>query len=385
MNIRTMRTIDRVVGIPLCWIAGAALTILARRKIDPARHDVKHVLFIKFFGLGSVILSTSALSMVRSKNPESSLSFLTFSSNRGLLERLPLIDEILTVDPSNPWTFSKDLLAILKRLIRVRYDVVFDFEFFSKFSTLLSAATLAPIRVGFELPARWRSSLLTHSVPLVKGGHVKDAFCSQVQVLFEDSEPEDLVVPSLTDEDSEVIERRIGLHTGQIIVVNVNAGDTFLERRWPPERFASLITELSLESDFLFVLTGIATEREYVQSVIDKALLPQRCRNLAGQLTVPELGALLRLSSLVISNDSGPLHLAAVLGVPTIGLFGPESPAFYGPVGYSATSIYKKISCSPCMNVYDAKTFRCPYDARCMKNIQISDVKTVIDEVFAVA
>jgi len=134
-----------------------------------------------------------------------------------------------------------------------------------------------------------------------------------------------------------------------------------------------------------FALTGTLHERAYVQEVIDGTTIHERCWNAAGLLTIPELGALLQRCTLVISNDSGPLHLAACFGTPTIGLFGPESPDFYGPIGAAAFSIYKEIFCSPCMNVYGAKSFRCPFDAQCMKNIQIQDVVSLIEEVFAVA
>ncbi len=312
-----MRTLDRLLGIPLCWIAGGVLKFLPKRNVDLIHgKEVRNVLFIKFFGLGSIVLSTAALSMVWARFPGSTLTFLSFSSNRGLLERLPLIDDVMTLDPSDPWTFSRDLLSILRRLVRRRYDIVFDFEFFSKFSTLLSGISRAPYRVGFALPARWRSFLITHPVSLVKRGHVMDAFCSQVYALCSGAPASGLVPPTIFPEDAHSVERKIALNGAPFVVINANAGNTFLERRWPPDRFAALISELAGETDYLFVLTGTASERSYVQSVLDQTQFPERCRNVAGRLTTPELGALLRQCSLVISNDSGPLHLAAVLGVP---------------------------------------------------------------------
>lgn len=384
MRVQSMRNIDRFFGIPLCWILVAVLKLFPRRKAVTGSEPVRSILVMKFFGLGSIILSTAALSMLRTRFPRAEIAFLSFASNRDLLERIPLVDNVLTIEPSTVRTFFRDLLVVLRRLARTNYEIVFDFEFFSKFSTALSAISRAPFRVGFALPAIWRSRLLTHQVPLVKGHHVKEAFCSQVQALLGEIAVEDILPPVILPQDENSLQRKIPMNSGFIVAVNVNAGDTFLERRWSPDRFAELIEELSGESDFFFVLTGTSQERAYVQNVLDHTGIPERCWNAAGLLTIPELGALFQRCTLVISNDSGPLHLAAVLGIPTIGLFGPESPEFYGPVGSSASSIYRKIPCSPCMNVYSAKSFRCPFDAQCMKNIEVRDIMQTIEEMLAV-
>jgi ADP-heptose:LPS heptosyltransferase len=385
MQIQTMRNIDRFFGVPLCWIAAGFLSLIPRKKLALSQGEVRNILVIKFFGLGSIILSTAALSMLRTRFPDATITFLSFESNREILDRIPLIDNVVTIDTTTPWTFVRDLFLLLRMLSRTDYGIVFDFEFFSKFSTVLGGISRAPYRVGFSLPARWRSLLLTHPVSLVKGRHVKEAFCSQIQALFGDATVEDIMPPVLLPRDLTSLQHKLPLNHGSFVAVNVNAGDTFLERRWPADRFADLISTLSRESDFLFVLTGTRRERAYVQGVIDCTGSPERCWNAAGLITIPELGALLQRCTFVISNDSGPLHLAAALGAPTIGLFGPESPEFYGPVGSLATSVYKELPCSPCMNVYSAKTFRCPYDAQCMKNIQVSDVQQIIEEVLAVA
>jgi ADP-heptose:LPS heptosyltransferase len=385
MRIQTMRNIDRFFGVPLCWILGGILKLFPRKKVGVNPENVHNILVVKFFGLGSIILSTAALSMIRTRFPEATITFLSFESNRDLLERIPLVDNVVTMQTTALWTFSRDLFFLVRRLSRTNYEIVYDFEFFSKFSTVLAGISRAPYRVGFALPAMWRSRLLTHPVPLVKGRHVKEAFCSQVQTLPGDVDVEDMLPPVILPQDATSLQRKFPFDNASIIAVNVNAGDTFLERRWPADRFAELIDKLSRESDLCFVLTGTRLERGYVQEVIDRIAIPDRCWNAAGLLTIPELGALLQRCIMVISNDSGPLHLAAALGAPTIGLFGPESPEFYGPIGSLATSVYRQLPCSPCMNVYRAKSFRCPYDAQCMKNIQVNDVKQIIEEVLAVA
>ena len=374
MNVQTMRNIDRFLGIPLCWVLAGCLRILPPRRMDLRATEVRNILVVKFFGLGSILLSTGALSMMRTCFPKARITFLSFSSNEELLRRFPPVDEVMTLDPVRFLSFARDLLFCLRRIVQAEYDIAFDFEFFSKCSTMLCGLSRAPYRVGFALPTRWRTLHLTHNVMLPKEHHVIDAFRSQVRALCMDAELEDIVAPLLLDHDAHSLSQKIPLHEGSTVVMNVNAGETSLDRRWPASRFASLIAELASNNGYFFVLTGRESERAYVQGVIDRTNHSHRCFNAAGLLTIPELCALLRNCRLLISNDSGPVHLAAALGVPTIALFGPESPLFYGPVGNRAVNLYAGLPCSPCLNVYNAKVFHCPIGVKCLRDISVRQV-----------
>jgi ADP-heptose:LPS heptosyltransferase len=156
--------------------------------------------------------------------------------------------------------------------------------------------------------------------------------------------------------------------------MHVNTGPAFPERRWRAEYFAQVVRRIHVPVGASFSFIGTVSERSYVENVIERTGLRECCRNLAGMLSVPQLGALLERSSLVISNDSGPAHIAAALGVPVIAMYGPESPEFYGLIGTHTRAIYHRTECSPCMNVYDAKTFACPFNARCMEQIGVDEI-----------
>ncbi|MFN0158206.1 MAG: glycosyltransferase family 9 protein, partial [Bacteroidota bacterium] len=133
------------------------------------------------------------------------------------------------------------------------------------------------------------------------------------------------------------------------------------------------------ERRFFFI--GSRDEHEYVQRHLDsKPDLQKHVTNCAGVLSIGELAALFEQSSLLLTNDSGPMHIAASLGTPVVALFGPESPQFYGP-RTNARMIYKALNCSPCLNMYNAKLFHCPYNARCMSEISTAEVMHAIDEV----
>lgn len=387
MSIDVMRFVDRFVGVPLCWLLGISIPRTPQcDHASNARH-VRTILVIKFFGMGSILLSTPALSLMKRTFPRARLVFLSFRQNEELLGRIPTIDEVLTIDRSTVYSFVATTLTALKRVVAQKPDICFDFEFFSKFSTLLSGVSGAPIRVGFHLPTRWRSMIVTHQVQLDKRSHVRYAFCNQVESVTSsvDQIPE-IDRPRIIEVDHHSLMTKLPIAGKRIVVININAGSTFPERRWPSARFAELTSKLSREDSSLYCFIGSKEESSLVRAVISSTGCPDRCIDASGKLTIPELGALFQRCELLISNDSGPLHLAAALGTRTIALFGPESPDFYGPVHSGSSIIYKRISCSPCMNVYAAKQFHCPYDALCMREISVEEVlECVQSQIYAVA
>jgi len=176
----------------------------------------------------------------------------------------------------------------------------------------------------------------------------------------------------------------IGLET-QYVVINPNASNLRIERRWCSVNFASLTGRLLERFDGLnAVFTGSGSERRYVSDVV-KGISPQygsRVVNMAGLLPIGELIALLSGARLFITNDSGPLHLAASLGKKTIALFGPCSPGQYGNMP-GTISIYKNVYCSPCVHEFDIPP--CKGDNACMKAIGVDDVfetaVCVLDEI----
>ena len=379
MNINTMRTVDRFGGIPLCWAAGLWIKLL-RRPHDPPADQWNTVLVMKFFGLGSLLLSTPFLSALRPNVPRARIVYLTFAANGELLEKLPQPDVRLVIATSSLRSFVADTWRVIRTLRSLSVDVVFDLEFFSKFSTLLSTLTGAPVRVGYDLPTSWRRMNLSHPVPLDQSAHATRLFLAQLDPFGVKGE----TTPPITRLQSssgarQSMETKLGLqHNGfTVVTVNINAGATSHDRRWEPDRFVDVALELKeTVKPVRFFFTGTAEEFTYVQRALSRRpeLLPYAV-NCAGLLTLDEFVALLERTSLFLTSDSGPMHIAGSVRTPLVAMFGPESPQFYGPSGQSHV-IYKGISCSPCLNIYNAKHFVCPYQARCMSEISVQEVLT---------
>lgn len=382
MNVKTMRAIDRFAGVPLCWLAGL-FNAIARRNHSSAPSCPGTVLVVKFFGLGSVLLSTSFLTMLIENLPRARIVYLTFSPNRELLQLAGLPVEVIGISNSSLSAFISTAVAAVRRLRSVSIDVVFDLEFFSKFSTLVSVLCGARARVGFDLPVWWRRSNLTHPIPLEHSVHVIRLFSRQLGAIgIRAPEKIDPVALSSSPADKASMERKLRLATdgSEVICININASRTSLVRRWRPHRFAEVAGRL-LQQDpsrrICFI--GDDSERDYV----DAALRSyddggHALRNCCGALSLGELLALLQRSSFLLTNDSGPMHIAAAAGTPVVALFGPESPVFYAPRGKSKIC-YKALPCSPCLNVYNAKQVACPYNTRCMEEISTDEVLEAIE------
>jgi ADP-heptose:LPS heptosyltransferase len=139
------------------------------------------------------------------------------------------------------------------------------------------------------------------------------------------------------------------------------------------ERFTQLCQRLLIEvPQSWLVITGVASERKDAQFIRERVQSP-RCIDFTGQTSFRELLALYGISNLMITNDSGPAHFAALLSLPTIVLFGPETPRLYSPMGTKHKAMYAHFACSPCVSVYNGKQSPCT-DNRCLQAISTDKV-----------
>src|SRR5262249_18736042 len=141
----------------------------------------------------------------------------------------------------------------------------------------------------------------------------------------------------------------------RLVGVNVNAGELSLERRWPVERFAGVIEALVARHDDLrVVLTGAPGEAENVRRPFERLGEGARARTLvaAGLWSLDDFIAALERMACYVTNDSGPMHLAAAQGVPLVTLWGPSRPDSWAPPSRRHEILYENYPCSPCMHMF---------------------------------
>jgi len=346
--------------------------------------------------MGSTVLAYPAVAELKKRCPEAELFFLVFKQNAALFEILDLAPRanVITVDYQSPGRLLLSGLQAVRRLLRERIDTTIDMDFFSRLTALLSFLICRGNRVGFyryTSEGLYRGNLLTHRVLYSSLVHTGVAFMALVKTLFEDPDDEphyrgridaaDLVppqhVPSADDVDS--VRHKLeaaGIDGGggrSLILINPNSSDIFPLRKWPLEYFAELCEKLlaALPSCRL-AITGVASEHKDARYIQERATSP-RCVDFTGKTNFRELLALYSIANLLITNDSGPAHFASLLQLPTLVLFGPETPRLYGPLGNHHKNIYADFACSPCVSVYNGKKSPCS-ENRCLKSITVDEV-----------
>ena len=401
LSVDTMRAIDRWVGVPLCALASPFVMLADRiRGLFGVRtnQQPRRLLFIELSEMGSAIIVDPAMRDAQARGAE--IFFLIFKSNQPSLTLLNTVsrDNTFTIDASGLWPLIRDTLRFLVAARVKKIDTVIDLELFSRFTALLTGLCGARRRVGYHIfhgEGLWRGNMLTHRVHYNPHIHIAKNFLSLVHAAFSSAQEHPFSKIAIADDRLRIAQAEIPPTTRQAVLqrieslasqanmpfrhghtplflVNPNASDLLVQRRWAPERFSQLIDGLNARwPDCLILLTGSPSEKAYVEHVRTGSKT-QRAINFAGHVRFDELPALYDLADVMVTNDSGPGHFSSVTKLHTVVLFGPETPALYGSLGKSIP-ITAGLACSPCVSAANHRKTPC-MDNVCMQAIAVQQV-----------
>jgi ADP-heptose:LPS heptosyltransferase len=330
----------------------------------------------KLIGMGSILQATPLLKALKQQYPQCVLTFVSMRSNEDLIRRLNCVDEVVTLDDRNVLAMLITTMTAVTKLIWRRADLYFDLELYSAFASLLALGAMTRNRLGFyRHSVAFKNGIYTHLVFFNTRMPVRLLYLQLGRVAGVPPDQPDTIGPLRVDDGDrsgadQVIAEIAGWQSPtQYIAINPNASDLLLERRWPDEHVIQAIERL-VSLGHRVALIGAKNERPYVQSLVDR--LPSEMRSLvantAGRLTVGELLALLDASTCVLTNDSGPMHMAIALGRPTVCLFGPVDPEHYGQALPNVAMFYHRVFCSPCVHEVDQPP--CKGNNVCMQRIE---------------
>jgi ADP-heptose:LPS heptosyltransferase len=395
LDTRKLQIIDRFVGVPLC----ASLTLVRRLTGDrfvPERVEVpRKVLFVKLAEQGSTVLAYPAISRAIQLVGRENVFFLVFEENRFILDAMQLIppENVITIRHKHPLELAWEALRALLRVRRKRLDSAVDLEFFARGSAVLTFLSGARQRVGFHTffgDGPYRGDLMTHRLSYNPYLHTSQIFLLMVTALEQPvprSGKLSVPVPQIekwvpdfepTAGEQDQVRSLLRHETGnngepQIVLLNPNASDLLPLRKWPADRYVSLARRLlDAFPDIYIGLTGAPDEAGPIEAMVQEIGSP-RCFSLAGKTTLRQLLVLYTLSELLITNDSGPAHFAAMTQVHTLTLFGPETPALFGARTPRAITIWQGLACSPCVNAYNNRQSSCTNNV-CMQKITVDRV-----------
>ncbi len=382
------------------------------RSATLADRSFERILLIKLSSIGDVIHTIPLLNALRRRYPATRIDWLSKPTPAEFVRDLPALDQILlygehqTEAPQYKWDGvthfarlirDRRFLAMLSRLRAARYDLVIDMQGQMK-SGFVSMATGAPVRIGFDRPRKvvWEAEARTlppgamkHSWKGAREGswmaythcvrlptlaiHAVDRYLLVGDLLGFEQEAPDFSIPVRAEAEERldtILREHVGAMSRPPIVMT--PGSLWETKRWRPEGFAAVARHF-VANGYPVLIDGAANQTEECRRIADQA---PGSVVLAGLTSLAELAALIRRSAVVVTNDSGPLHLATALGRPVVAMFGPTNPVWFGPYRRPEALVRAGVSCSPC-NLRDLAL--CPHDHACMRDITPERVIAAIE------
>ena len=331
---------------------------LRRKKPSPGK-EIKSLLLVNTTGIGDTILSTPAWRALRNKFPQAYISLLVHKRRREVVVNNPLVDNIIS------YRKFIDFWRIVRELRRLNIDAAIIFH--GNDPDILPIVFLSGAReiIGYRHRTRL-PYLLTHPLAKLPGHFIK----AQMGLAGTLGGKDDNLKPVfyLTERER----KKAGLFfeekglTGKFIVgILPGAGRPY--KRWPAERFAAVANHFLKRPEARVIIFGSRAEEPLTRKVA--SLCQNKVILTAGSLDLREASALMERLDLFITNDSGPLHIAQSLGVPTVALFGPTDPAGLLPLGENGLLkiVKKDVTCQPC------RTKECRYPF-CLEQISTEEV-----------
>jgi lipopolysaccharide heptosyltransferase II len=334
--------------------------------VEIDRGTIGKLLVIKLRAVGDVLLATAVLPNLRAAFPDATIDFLVERSCRDVVEGNDAIDNVIVFSKTG-MNGARMLLA----LRRARYDMVIDL-FGNPRSALMTFASGARYRVGYDFRGR---SYAYNILVKPRGAEVHNVEFN-LDALRRIGVPVTTTAPHfpLAGADREFARReaeKLGL-TGRL-AIGFNPGTNRAAERWPSERFAELGTILAARFNARICVFWGPGEKPLADGI---AAAIGDAAAVAPPTSLKRLGAMFERCSLVVSNDTGPMHIASALGVPTVGIFGPVNPLLQGPWGEKARYARKEgLSCLGCN--CDRS---CPIGDPCMTELEAEKVYDVVEE-----
>jgi len=318
-------------------------------------------------------MSIPALQALRARFPDAQISILARPWVAGLYGREPFCDELIPYEAPKGWKGIGDKWALASRLRRRKFDCAILFQNAFEAAALARLAGI-PMRVGYARDGRgW---LLSHPIPVPRPGetprHQRFYYLELLKraKLIDGYSLESPIRLSAAPAAAEAGRRRLKAASAGGSVIGVSPGAAYGgAKRWLPERFAEAAVSVAREWSATIAIFGSKEEWDTCNAVRQRIVAAEvPCVNFAGETSLGEFIELAAACELFLTNDSGPMHIASALGIPTVAIFGATDDEATGPTGSHAQVVREPVECSPCL------LRECPIDHRCMTRVSAERV-----------
>ncbi|BDV42546.1 ADP-heptose--LPS heptosyltransferase [Geotalea uraniireducens] len=334
----------------------------------PDRAAIRNVLVRSTNWIGDAVMTTPALGALRASFPGARLTVLANPIVAPLFIPHPAVDEVIVYDRQGRHRGFAGKLRLAVELRRRRFDLAVLLQ------NAIDAALLAwlariPRRMGYRTDGR--GPLLTHGVPLAeetKRLHHVDYYLTMLGRFGICGGERRLALQTTPAEDAAVADLlgARGIAPGDFLI-GINPGASYgSAKRWYPERFAAVADQLAARWGAKVVITGGPGEAAIAAEIA--ATMQGEAADLVGTTSVRELLALIKRCNFFVTNDSGPMHVAAAFAVPLVAIFGPTDHMTTSPFAERTAVVRAVTPCAPCLKR------ECPTDHRCMLAVTVEDV-----------
>lgn len=335
---------------------------------------MKNILVVNVNWLGDVIFSSAVFAALKDRYPQARLCCLVVPRVADVARQIPFVDDVIVYDEKGRDRFLMGKLKLIVQLRARHFDSAFLLHGSWTRALLVFLAGI-PVRVGYDI--KGRGKFLTHRVEAPEGMvHRSDLYLNIVESYCGPSSIARTTCVQVTAADTLHVKEKLvqlGISKDDFMVL-MHVGGNWPLKRWPVENFIRLSDILSEKLKAKVVICGGASEQDLGDKILARAA--HKPVLLIGQTSFRELAALMKCVNIVVSADSGPLHIASSVGTSVVGLFGPTHPDVTGPRGLGKKYIlHPKVGC----NIKPCYHDKCQ-DNICMKAISVKDVVEQIEK-----
>lgn len=381
--------ISLAMKIPAAWLLLQRLT-RAFPALSSAQFQPQRILVIRLDLIGDLVMSLVAVQALKKTYPQAEIDVVATPASAKVVNGHPDIHEVIAYDP-NIWRRPKALLQrqnwrdvklLRQRLRSQQYDLAICVH--GTWSGIMGVLSGAPRRVGFAKENY--AGFLTDVVPgghWQPGDHIHEVdYCLQLAhaagaAIHAEDRVAHLTVGQQPLQEVEALLQQEGVSNDRPLIACHVCSNNGQSKRWPLPYWARLIDRLVGENIAEVVLTGAPDDVPFIAEVLKRTHV--KTINLAGKTSLLQLAALLQRADVMITGDSGPMHIGAAVGTPLIAIHGPTDPAQSGPMSPHATVVQDTIWCSPCYTAQGPADCRF-FTTQCMKNISPERIFTIVLE-----
>ncbi len=408
MNINTQRFVDRYAGQMLCALLSLVHSFRPREADSNSDFKPRAIAILMLSEMGSMVLAQPMVGYLKERYPDADLHVVQLGKNQEIVRLLGFAnpEHMHAIDDSSLLKLLTSLYRVIRDLRRAGVDAVIDCELFARISSCIAYLTGAPRLAGFTPHTQeglYRGSFINCAVPYNPYRAIKDQFISLARALDKPSQTlprsKQANIGFASDARFDAL-RPLVLQDGELtnavnklkvdfphvadkpLVLLYPGGGILPIRAWPEDYFATTAKAL-LDAGCAVGFIGLPVDKPLAQSLVAKLKNGSDTNAAVLDLTgytknIRELLVLFFHAKLLITNDGGPGHFAALTPIHTIMFFGPETPALYAPLasslGGESAALFAGTLCSPCLTAYNHRTSSCDGDNVCLQEITPTQV-----------